>query len=254
MTLASIDSSGELTEQQAFDAILQWSQDRPPWQRDALRRLVLQGTLTEKDIVELTAICCTAAVVSTPLATEHLRAAGVLGQAVSLLRVVEPTGINALPRDQQLEFAKTGLTIIYGDNGSGKSGYVRVLKHACRTRDGRTGILRDIEDKAGTPQSAKIVFMRGNSEETFAWTPDTPPHPELPSVSIFDTRSANIHVEKTNAVAYIPEPMQILEALAAACDAIKGRIDAEIFELNSQTPRALRASSLSSDTAACAFV
>jgi energy-coupling factor transporter ATP-binding protein EcfA2 len=254
MALASIDLSGELTEQQAFDAILQWSQDRPAWQRDALRRLVLQGTLTKKDIFELTTICCIPAAVSTPLAREHLRSVGVSGEAISLLRVVEPTGINALPRDQQLEFAKAGLTIIYGDNGSGKSGYVRVLKHACRTRDGRTSILRDIEDTAGTPQSAKIVFVRGNSEETFDWTPDTPAHPELPSVSIFDTRSANIHVEKTNAVAYIPEPMQILEALAAACDAIKDRITVEIFELNSQTPHALKVPSLSANTAAGAFV
>lgn len=254
MALASIDLSGELTEQQAFDAILQWSRDRPAWQRDALRRLVLQGTLTKKDIFELTTICCIPAAVSTPLAREHLRSVGVSGEAISLLRVVEPTGINALPRDQQLEFAKAGLTIIYGDNGSGKSGYVQVLKQACRTRDGRTSILRDIEDTAGTPQSAKIVFVRGNSEETFDWTPDTPAHPELPSVSIFDTRSANIHVEKTNAVAYIPEPMQILEALAAACDAIKDRITVEIFELNSQTPHALKVPSLSANTAAGAFV
>lgn len=27
------------------------------------------------------------------------------------------------------------MTVIYGDNGSGKSGYSRVLKRACRTRD-----------------------------------------------------------------------------------------------------------------------
>jgi len=248
------DSTEELTEQQAFDAILEWSRDRPAWQRDALRRLVIQGTLGEEDITELTAICCIPAAASIPLEKEHLKSAGVSGEAISLLRVVEPNGINALPKDQRLEFAKAGLTIIYGDNGSGKSGYVRVLKHACRTRDGRTNILRDIEDTGTTPQSAKIVFMRGDIEESFDWNPINPAHPELPSVSIFDTRSANIHVEKTNAVAYIPEPMQILEALASACDLIKERITTAVAELKSQTPLALKTPSLSPDTAAGAFV
>lgn len=30
--------------------ILEWSQDRPAWQRDALRRLVLYGELSDDDL------------------------------------------------------------------------------------------------------------------------------------------------------------------------------------------------------------
>ena len=37
--------------------ILEWSQDRPAWQRDALRRLVLNGELSDDDIRALTDIC-----------------------------------------------------------------------------------------------------------------------------------------------------------------------------------------------------
>jgi len=37
--------------------ILEWSQDRPIWQGDALRRLVLQGELTDEDILALAEIC-----------------------------------------------------------------------------------------------------------------------------------------------------------------------------------------------------
>ena len=37
--------------------ILTWSKDRPDWQRDALRRLVLTGELDEADIDSLTEIC-----------------------------------------------------------------------------------------------------------------------------------------------------------------------------------------------------
>ncbi|WP_245479279.1 ATP-binding protein, partial [Mesorhizobium sp. M1A.F.Ca.IN.022.05.2.1] len=38
--------------------------------------------------------------------------------------------VNALAPGERLSFGKTGLTAIYGDNGAGKSGYARVLKHS----------------------------------------------------------------------------------------------------------------------------
>jgi hypothetical protein len=191
-----------LTEKAAFAELIAWSQDRPRWQQDALRRLALNDTLTDQDIDSLVNICRNPKEPSQPLTSAHLLGEKGSDEAIALVRIENPTGINALAVDQKLEFAKHGLTVIYGDNGSGKSGYVRVLKHACRTRDRGTAILRDVEDTGATPQTAEIVFARGAVEDHFAWTPGAPGHPDLPSVSIFDARSANVHVEKTNAVAY----------------------------------------------------
>jgi hypothetical protein len=37
--------------------ILDWSSSRPPWQRDALRRLVTKGRLQASDLEELTELC-----------------------------------------------------------------------------------------------------------------------------------------------------------------------------------------------------
>jgi hypothetical protein len=37
--------------------ILSWSADRPTWQRDALRRLVMNGELSDGDIRALTEVC-----------------------------------------------------------------------------------------------------------------------------------------------------------------------------------------------------
>lgn len=243
-----------MTEAAAFGGLLRWSADRPAWQRDALRRLIANGTLTDADIDELAEICLKPDGPYIPLAKEHIASETASTEPITLRAVGSPKGINALAADQRLEFAGVGLTIIYGDNGSGKSGYVRILKHACRTRDGKFNILRDVEDTTNTPQSASIALARGAVEEEFAWTPNAAGHPDLPSVSIFDSRSANIHVEKTNAVAYIPRPMQVLEALANACDEVKAKLTTKQTAIKAQTPRVISMPTLREDTAAGQFV
>ena len=241
-------------ESDAFAEILSWSLDRPVWQRDALRRLVAGRPLSSDDLEELTKLCLDPTLPHEVLSGDHVSTQQSTGVPISLLRIEKPTGINALAPDQTLEFANSGLTVIYGDNGSGKSGFVRILKHACRTRDRGVKILRDVEGSPEVPQSANLAYMRGSIEQGFAWTPDTPANPDLPSISIFDSRSANVHVEKTNAVAYIPQPMQVLEGLAAACDKLKANLEAKLAELSAQTPLSIKNSKLDRDTAAGAYV
>ena len=55
--------------------------------------------------------------------------------------------MNALAENQTLKFA-AGLTVVYGDNGAGKTGYIRILKQACRAR-GREQILGNATMVAG---------------------------------------------------------------------------------------------------------
>ena len=254
--MAEAQSTNEetLTENLAFAEVLAWSATRPAWQRDALRRLVQSGILGSEEIDELLEICLDPALPHTPLSDADVSSQSILGAPVSVLRIENPTGVNALAFDQKLEFAQAGLSIVYGDNGSGKSGYVRILKHACRTRDRNNKILRDVEDAAATPQTANIVFLRGATEDQFAWSPEAPSHADLPSISIFDSRSANVHVEKTNAVAYIPQPMRVLEALATACDQVKAKLDDRLAAINAKTPLAIKEPQLGADTAAGAVV
>lgn len=40
-----------------LETILEWSEQRPAWQRDALRRIVSEGTPDEASILELVALC-----------------------------------------------------------------------------------------------------------------------------------------------------------------------------------------------------
>ncbi|MCR6624774.1 MAG: hypothetical protein NVV67_00465 [Pseudoxanthomonas sp.] len=45
------------TAKTVLETILDWSKDRPLWQRDALRRIIANGRLTDADIGELVDLC-----------------------------------------------------------------------------------------------------------------------------------------------------------------------------------------------------
>jgi len=244
-----------LTEAAALTSIYEWSKTRPGWVRDGLRRLVVgNGDLTGQDIDDLFKICVGEQKVFVPITEKHISPEKVKGEPVSLTAVNSTVGVNALADDQHLSFVPTGMTVVYGDNASGKSGYVRVLKHACRTRDKGTRILQDIHTNDKVDQSAEIHFQRGDKAINTIWKPGEDSLPDLASVSIFDAKSAATHLSNEHEVAYTPFPMKVLHALGMACDDIRKKIDAKIEALEAQTPEAIKEPNLSAETPAGAYL
>lgn len=238
------------TEAEALANILAWSADSPGWQRDALRRLATQAVLESAEIDELASIC-KGDNLAVPLETGHLRGPNRDQGEVYLRQVHGVLHVNALAPDQRLTLHRVGLTIIYGDNGSGKSGYARILKKVCRARmPGRAEeIVPDIYDAApGTP-SATIEYAISGQNRTCAWQLGQAADNALSGISVFDSRTANVHVDDTNDVAYTPFPLKLLGALAQLCKSVKDKLAAEIAQITAQTPEAIRTPACSRDTA-----
>ena len=130
------DQQHETTsEAQALGRILSWSRDWPKWQRDALRRLCTTNELKDVDVDELTALCKNKGAGGVDLAAEHIPDPNAATRSVTLRAIHGIEHVNALKHGERLTFDKIGLTVVYGDNGSGKSGYARILKEVCRARD-----------------------------------------------------------------------------------------------------------------------
>ncbi len=226
----------------ALSDIVTWSQSRCAWQRDALRRLCQSAELTPADIAELAEICKGATEKAQPISHDHVRDPDASTKKVELKSIDSVENVNALAADQRLQFSTRGMTVVYGDNGSGKSGYTRILKQVCRARDPKTAtILPNIYGTQTGPLKAQVQFVAAGQNQSTEWIKDQTMERLLSSVSVFDSSTANIHVDATNDVAYVPFPMALLSNLAEACKSIKSVLQAEIDALTAQTPNTLKA-------------
>ena len=213
-----------------LEEILEWSQDRPAWQRDALRRLVLNGELSEGDIRDLSEICKSAHGLaeqqdSVPLAKDHVPEKGAGSAQVTLLSIFHHRGVNALAEDQTLKFAPN-LTAVYGDNAAGKTGYIRILKSACRAR-GPEQILGNVV--SGTAPHKPVVAINykvGTEENNREWSGDGGDE-FISRVSVFDTQCAAVYLTEKTDVAFRPFGLDLFDKLVKACKAVRSRLEGE---------------------------
>lgn len=230
-------------------SILEWSLKRPNWQRDALRRLVESESLTTADIAEIVALCSAEhgllasgeeSPTAKPLARSHLPAAEIAGQDVSLDAICSVKHVNALAENQVFTFGSQGLTVVYGDNGAGKTGYSRILKRACRARNRGDRIKPNIyKPVPKQPASATLKFnMSGTAQEVEWLDGDTGPA-ELSAVSFFDSHCAVAHVNAANDIAFTPFGLDLLERLVGVCDQVKHKLTDDKQRLEKEKPSAL---------------
>lgn len=210
--------------------ILEWSSDRPGWQRDALRRLVVNNDLSDDDIRALTELCKSAHGLaeqqeSTPLSKEHIPDGTAGAPPVSLVSIFHYRGVNALAEDQILKFAP-GLTVVYGDNGAGKTGYIRILKSACRAR-GQEQILGNVV--SGAAPRAPVVAIKykvGTETRPREWAGGG--EDEFVSrVSVFDTQCAAVYLTEKTDVAFRPFGLDLFDKLVRACKTVRAKLEAE---------------------------
>jgi hypothetical protein len=213
-----------------------WFQERPKWLQDATRRLVQSNVLTEQDFTDLLSICMAEA--NGQVVVFSGLSAGGLGvqdasKPLRLEFISDVQGINSLHPSKPLAFGDTPLCIVYGRNGAGKSGYVRLLKHACGAR--RPGeLLADIFKAGPQPQSAKFTFAEDTQTNTSVWSGQ--PLPELHAVDIYDTACGLVYVNDENEVTFEPWLLRLFTQLTRACESLSQQLQAQIQTHVSKKP------------------
>lgn len=159
---------------------------------------------------------------------EHLPKTTAQDSPVRIVSIAEPQHVNALSSDQPLTFELNGLTIVYGDNGSGKSGYARLLKRITRARH-QEEVLSDVfRDTTLESPTATLSMLIGEESTSFSWP--TSSAAEMKRMLFYDSACGNAYIATESNFPYQPSALAVMDGLISACTAVRDRIDAKLAE------------------------
>ena len=221
----------------ALDSIIEWASRQPDWQQDALRRVALSTVLAAADTSAILANLKRAKglppeekLISQPLKKGHLQPDARKAPLARLCSIDDVKNANRLAPDQTLKFALDGITLIYGHNGSGKSGYCRILKKFCRAIVKDTIYPNVFAPGNPPPAEARIRYkVEGatNVSET-TWLDGADGPGDIAHLSVFDSHNARLYVDARNRIDYLPYEIELLTRFGQLLAKLQEDLSAEI--------------------------
>lgn len=219
----------------AYEEVLSWAETRPWWQQKVLARIIAGVTFGEHDYEDIARILMEEpesppdggwfSNLTLPPVTQD--------EPVRMIAVRKLANVNRLAPGQELTFEPNGLTVVYGHNGSGKSGYARVISSMVGARHQKK-ILSDVFDNEPRTPSGEIVFEVGDKERTVILGQS--PDPELKRIAFYDEYCGNSYLTTDAEISYRPSAVKLLEDLAVVCTGVSQVIKAWTQEKSQPTP------------------
>jgi recombinational DNA repair ATPase RecF len=137
-------------------------------------------------------------------------------------------GVNALAPAQNIAF-NPKMTILFGENAAGKTGYVRILKLLADVRSAET-IIPDIHrpSAANTPEAVVDYSLGANTEE-LAWHGERGVSP-FTRMTVFDSPAVALHLADDVTYVYTPADLALFGYAHSAIDGVKGLLQADVQE------------------------
>ena len=171
-----------------------WLNERSNWLQTAAKQLIENKRLpNEVELTELVRLCkLEAAKQNDPgflKVAPGSFSAGLLQRIVRIEEVSQVFGVNAIKPGASLPFGAGSLAVIYGQNGSGKSSFSRLLKQLCGSRS-RDEIRPNVFSSEEHTCSAQCRITIDGKPVEINWQAGAAPHPMLKYAQVFDSKTA----------------------------------------------------------------
>ena len=142
-------------------------------------------------------------------------------------------GVNKLKTGPVLSISD-GLTVVYGENGSGKTGYTRLLNNVFISR-GDQEILPDIFADNPESVSADFTFLINDSPVLYKYPSDKDEY-AFKTIRNFDSKSASDDMNRESTIDFAPSELGFFDKLLSACLDIQKKLDNERAERRIENP------------------
>lgn len=205
------------------DDLLKWIDGMPLWFRKATELYYKNGIISDEDISFLADSCFR----DEPFSVENINLINHGKKAeFAIMSISDVQGVNAICSDKPLTFNPTGLSIVYGCNGSGKSGYIRILKMISGAKY-REEIKNNIySSKTIHPKACISITDSEGGICSYDCDLQIPGEYEsLSTIDIFDTKVSNAYMKEAKEATYEPWVFEYFAYMADVANRIKVELE-----------------------------
>jgi energy-coupling factor transporter ATP-binding protein EcfA2 len=213
---------------EARQILIDWANSQSGWVKLVVKEVIDTGNPIPEDILEeiykyfLKEKELEPGVVSPIEVLQFIEETGNTSEAFYLKEIGGVTNVNRLTTGQDIKFNR-GITLIFGENASGKSGYVRILKRLAATRS-QENILPDVTKDTRRTPTAVLSYGVGEKDFNYTWNGEGRVAP-FNRISIFDSRALISHVDEDLTYVYTPRDLSLFKLTHTALEWMRTRLD-----------------------------
>jgi hypothetical protein len=210
--------------------LVDWTNEQDHWVRLLARDIVASGAKPSDDAI---AVVVEALLAEKNLSTEDASPVPPLvfeaskeaaTEALVLIKMSEVGGVNALAAGQVIEF-NPSLTVLFGENAAGKTGYARVLKQLAAVRTAEP-ILPNVHDPgASNNLLARLDYQIGDTVHVLEWQGESGVSP-FTHIGIFDSPAVRLHVDDDLSYVFTPSDLALFPILTESIGEVRTQLSA----------------------------
>lgn len=141
------------------NSLIEWANQQGSWAQFLLSKCLKNNEITKDDLQYFID-----SINNNDLQISNFELTKLPSKKITLKSLLNISGVNKLSNNQKICFSPN-ITVLYGVNGSGKTGYVRILKQIGSSLDKNNILLPNLDNKNFEDFKTEIIYMDSDGKE-----------------------------------------------------------------------------------------